>query len=488
MARILNELTGAIGLDAPAIEIENIQLDTRLITPGSLFLALKGHQTDGRRFIGKAIELGAVAVLYEDDGAFIPDYVTVPCIPVPELSKQVSLLAGVFYSHPSKQMKLVGVTGTNGKSTTTHLIANWAHLLGDVSGVMGTLGNGLFGQLTETENTTGSAVSIQQQLHEFIQKDAILAAMEVSSHGLVQYRVESLTFAASVFTNLSRDHLDYHHTMDAYAEAKRQIFTHSQSDHCIVNIDDEIGMAWAKDMPDAVVYGVDRQFAGHSGKFVYASNVKFHSHGITIKIHSSWGNGVISAPLLGKFNVSNLLAALATLLVLQYDLKMLCQTASQLQSVTGRMECFGLPTQPLVVVDYAHTPDGLEKALEAARQHCHGKLTCICGCGGDRDKGKRPLMAEIAEKLADRVILTDDNPRTENPANIIEDMIVGLKNPALVAIEHDRRKAIDLALQGSEAGDIIVVAGKGHEDYQIIGTEKRHYSDRETVMQKLGVM
>ncbi len=488
MARILNELTGALGIDAPAIEIENIQLDTRLITPGSLFLALKGHLTDGRRFIEKAIECGAIAVLYEDDGIFTPTTLEVPCIPVPSLSAKVSLLAGVFYGHPSKQMKLVGVTGTNGKSTTTHLIANWAHLLGDVSGVMGTLGNGLFGQLTETENTTGSAVSIQQQLHEFIEKDATLAAMEVSSHGLVQHRVESLIFAVSVFTNLSRDHLDYHHTMDTYAEAKRQIFTHSQSDRCIVNIDDETGMAWAKDMPDAVVYGVDRQFAGHSGKFVYASNVKFHSHGITIKIHSSWGNGVISAPLLGKFNVSNLLAALATLLVLQYDLKMLCQTASQLQSVTGRMECFGLPTQPLVVVDYAHTPDGLEKALEAARQHCHGKLTCICGCGGDRDKGKRPLMAEIAEKLADRVILTDDNPRTENPENIIEDMVVGLKNPALVAIEHDRNKAIDLALRGSEAGDIIVVAGKGHEDYQIIGTEKRHYSDRETVMQKLGVM
>ena len=489
MALTLNELAEVLDLQAPAIEITNIQLDTRLITPGSLFLALKGHQTDGRRFISKAIELGAAAVFFEDDGEFNLDHssTAVPCIPVVNLSERVSFLSGVFYENPSHEMKLIGVTGTNGKSTVSHLIANWAHLLGDKTGVMGTLGNGLFGHLSATENTTGSAVSIQQQLHYFIQNDVTLTAMEVSSHGLVQHRVEALRFAVSVFTNLSRDHLDYHKTMDAYAAAKYQIFSHSKPENCIINIDDETGANWASKMSDCVVFGIDNRLDTHSGRFVYASDVKYHSHGITISIHSSWGDGVISAPLLGKFNASNLLAALASLLVLQYDLKMLCQTAPRLQSVTGRMECFGLSTQPLVVVDYAHTPDGLEKALEAARQHCHGRLTCICGCGGDRDKGKRPLMAAIAEKMADRVILTDDNPRTEDPVGIMNDMVAGLSYPENVMIEHHREQAIELALQASLPGDIVVVAGKGHEDYQIIGTEKRHYSDRETVMQKLGV-
>lgn len=486
--RVLDQLAGAIGLTAPAIPLTDIQLDTRLLQPGSLFLALKGHAVDGRQFISQAQSLGSAAVFYEDDGQFSPpDSVTIPCIAVPDLSAKVSLLAGLFYDSPCEKLKLIGVTGTNGKSTTTHLIANWAQLMGEQGAVLGTLGNGLFGQLTTSENTTGSAVSIQQELDRFVSAGVNVAAMEVSSHGLVQHRVEALNFDVALFTNLSRDHLDYHQTMDAYAQAKFQIFQHALPNHRILNIDDEIGMKWAHQMPDAVVYGLDNRFDTHSGHFVYASDIKYHPHGITICIHSSWGDGVLSAPLLGKFNASNLLAAFAVMLVLQYDFKTLCQVSPRLQSVTGRMECFGNESQPRVVVDYAHTPDGLEKALQAARQHCHGQLICIFGCGGDRDKGKRPLMAEIAEKLADTLILTDDNPRTESPAAIITDMQKGLKQPELVHVEHDRVAAISYALASAQAGDIILVAGKGHEDYQIIGKEKRHYSDRETVMQQLGV-
>jgi UDP-N-acetylmuramoyl-L-alanyl-D-glutamate--2,6-diaminopimelate ligase len=235
----------------------------------------------------------------------------------------------------------------------------------------------------------------------------------------VQHRVSALPFAAAVFTNLSRDHLDYHHTMQAYADAKRQIFQQTAAEHCILNADDETAYNWLLQMPQAVVYGIDRQLPAHPGLFVYATEVKYHPQGITISIHSSWGDGVLSAPLLGKFNVSNLLAALAVMLVLQYDFETLCQTAAHLQPVTGRMECFGNQQQPLVVVDYAHTPDGLEKALQAARQHCYGRLFCIFGCGGDRDRGKRPQMAAIAEQWADTIILTDDNPRTEDPTRCI---------------------------------------------------------------------
>jgi len=285
---------------------------------------------------------------------------------------------------------------------------------------------------------------------------------------------------------LSRDHLDYHHTMQAYADAKRQIFNQATPERCILNADDETARNWLQQMPQAVVYGIDQQLSEHQGPYLYATDVKYHPQGITISIHSSWGDGVLSAPLLGKFNVSNLLAALAVMLVLQYDFETLCQTASRLQPVIGRMECFGDQLQPLVVVDYAHSPDGLEKALQAARQHCHGRLLCIFGCGGDRDRGKRPQMAAIAEQWADTIILTDDNPRTEDPAVIIADMCAGLTQPAEAHIEHSRTRAIEFALSQAAAGDIILLAGKGHEDYQIIGKEKRHYSDRETVMQLLG--
>ncbi len=486
MPLALDRLLAGFNISAPAIPLSDMQLDTRLLKQGSLFLALKGHAVDGRLFMQQAEQSGAVAILFDNSDGFIAPTLSIPCIAVPSLAEKVSELAGLFYDQPAKKLALVGVTGTNGKSTCTQLIANWTQLLGQRGGVLGTLGNGLFGQLRATENTTGSAISIQQELAHFVTEHVDVAAMEVSSHGLVQHRVSALPFAAAVFTNLSRDHLDYHHTMQAYAEAKRQIFKQTTPDHCILNADDETAREWLQQMPQAVVYGIDQQLPNHAGSFLYATDVKYHSQGITISIHSSWGDSVLSAPLLGKFNVSNLLAALAVMLVLQYDFETLCQTASRLQPVTGRMECFGNSQQPLVVVDYAHTPDGLEKALQAARQHCHGRLFCIFGCGGDRDRGKRPQMAAIAEQWADTIILTDDNPRTEDPAVIIADMCAGLQKPAQAHIEHSRTRAIELALSQAVAGDIILLAGKGHEDYQIVGKEKRHYSDRETVMQLLG--
>jgi UDP-N-acetylmuramoyl-L-alanyl-D-glutamate--2,6-diaminopimelate ligase len=486
MPLALDQLLGGFNIPAPAIALSDMQLDTRLLTSGSLFLALQGHVVDGRLFMQQAEQSGAAAILFDNSDGFVPPELSIPCIAVPALAEKISELAGLFYDQPAQKLALVGVTGTNGKSTCTQLIANWTELLGQRGAVLGTLGNGLFGQLHVTENTTGSAISIQQELERFVAADVNVAAMEVSSHGLVQHRVNALQFSAAVFTNLSRDHLDYHHTMQAYAEAKRQIFNQTTPERCILNADDETARCWLPQMPQAVVYGIDHKLPEHLGLYLYATDVKYHPHGITISIHSSWGDGVLSAPLLGKFNVSNLLAALAVMLVLQYDFETLCQTASRLQPVTGRMECFGNQQQPLVVVDYAHTPDGLEKALQAARQHCHGRLFCLFGCGGDRDRGKRPQMAAIAEQWADTLILTDDNPRTEDPAFIMADICAGLQKPQQAHIEHSRLNAIKLALSQAVAGDIILLAGKGHEDYQIIGKEKRHYSDRETVMQLLG--
>lgn len=485
MTLALNELLAPWSIEAPAIPLKDLHMDSRLIQPGSLFLAVKGHDLDGRQFIAQAVERGAVAVIYDNPDDFLPPAVTVPCIPMPLLSEKISQLAGLFYHQPSHALKLVGVTGTNGKSTTTHLIANWAELLGCRSGLMGTLGNGLFGELSVTENTTGSPVSIQQTLDHFVQAGAHIAAMEISSHGLDQYRVSALSLAAAVFTNLSRDHLDYHRTMEAYAAAKYKIFRMAKPETCILNADDATARGWLKRMPHAVVFSC-APVTRPTGRYVYASDIQYHPKGVSFTVHSSWGTGSISSPLLGAFNVSNLLAALSTMLVLGHDLAALCDTASRLRPVTGRMECFGQQHQPTVVVDYAHTPDGLEKALQACRQHCHGKLFCLVGCGGDRDTGKRPQMASIAERLADHVILTDDNPRTEDPAAIMADMLAGLQHPDDVLVEHSRPVALDAALRQAQAGDVILMAGKGHEDYQIIGKEKHHYSDRETVMQRLG--
>ena len=481
MSRALDALLRPFGIQAPALTLTDIQLDSRRVGPGSLFVAIRGHQVDGRRFIEQAVAQGATAVVFEEDGEFIPPSTPVPCIGMRDLPAHLSALAGYFYDQPAQKLDLVGITGTNGKSTTALLVANWRTLLGGKAGVMGTIGNGLFGNLIEAENTTGSAVQVQANLAALQEQGADLVAMEVSSHGLVQHRVAALPFAAAVFTNLSRDHLDYHGTMEAYGAAKEQLLLLVDEPNAVINRDDELGAKWLEKYSSAVAFSVNGPIENHSGRQLTAQQLDFHQQGFRAQINSSWGNGVLSAPLLGRFNVSNVLAAMGVMLVLGYDFHELLATAPQLQPVTGRMECFGGGDTPLAVVDYAHTPDALEKALQALRVHCTGQLWCLVGCGGDRDRGKRPMMAAMAEQYADRVILTDDNPRTEEPARIMADMVAGLRDPAAVQVEHDRVKAIVLAIGQASKQDIILVAGKGHEDYQIIGTDKRHYSDRETV-------
>ena len=477
----LDYLLQPFGLTAPAVSLEAMTLDSRQVSSGTLFVAIRGHQVDGRRFIEQAAAQGAAAILYEADDEFVAPALGIPCLGLRELPRHLSALAGRFYGEPVERMNLVGVTGTNGKSTTALLVANWRTLLGGQAGVMGTVGNGLFGHLIEAANTTGSAIEVQSNLNSLANQGADLVAMEVSSHGLVQHRVAGLAFSAVAYTNLSRDHLDDHGTMTAYAEAKELLLAHVEEACAVINADDEIGRQWLASRPAAVAYSVEGGLDSHPGPQLNASELEFHQQGFRARITSPWGNGVLSAPLLGRFNVSNVLAALGVMLVLGYDFDTLLATAPQLQPVTGRMECFGGSGKPLAVVDYAHTPDALEKALQALRVHCHGQLWCLVGCGGDRDRGKRPMMAAIAEQFADRVILTDDNPRTEDPLQIMSDMVAGLREPGSVQIEHDRVKAIGLAVAQAAQQDIILVAGKGHEDYQIIGKEKRHYSDRETV-------
>ncbi|GKX62980.1 UDP-N-acetylmuramoyl-L-alanyl-D-glutamate--2,6-diaminopimelate ligase [Pragia fontium] len=488
----LSDLLAPWNIQVPERKLKEMTLDSRTAAAGDLFLAIKGHKVDGRRYIAQAIAQGVSAVIAEAEGEATDGSVAmshgVPIIYIAQLNKHLSALAGRFYQQPSEKMRLVGVTGTNGKTTTTQLLAQWGQLLGECSAVMGTVGNGLLGHVIPTENTTGSAIDVQHELSDLTKQGATFTAMEVSSHGLVQDRVAALKFAAAAFTNLSRDHLDYHGTMQEYEAAKWLLFNQHQVGEAIINVDDAVGLRRIADMPNAIAVTMEDNLpVGWQGRWLRTLEVSYHDNGATVKFDSSWGGGVIESRLLGKFNVSNLLVALTTMLALGYELSGLIETASSLQPVCGRMEVFTAPGKPTIVVDYAHTPDALEKALEAARLHCKGQLWCVFGCGGDRDRGKRPLMGGIAEQFADRVIVTDDNPRSEDPQAIVADILTGFVDAGHAHVIHGRAEAVTSVVMQAKADDVVVIAGKGHEDYQVIGNRRLDYSDRTTVANLLGI-
>ncbi|MCE9843552.1 UDP-N-acetylmuramoyl-L-alanyl-D-glutamate--2,6-diaminopimelate ligase [Vibrio antiquarius] len=476
--------------DCPSLSsvlVSELELDSRRVQPGTTFVAVIGHVVDGRNFIASAIEQGANAVLAQACDVKAHSTVEiiddVPVIYLDALDQRLSAIAGKLYAYPD--MDLIGVTGTNGKTTITQLIAQWLDLLGHKAAVMGTTGNGFLDNLQQAANTTGNAVEIQKTLSSLANQQATYTALEVSSHGLTQGRVKALSFAAGVFTNLSRDHLDYHGTMEEYANAKLELFTQHQCERAIINVDDEVGHAWATQLSNAIAVSLKPNTEFESA--IWATDVRYAESGITIQFDGKFGTGQLHAPLIGEFNATNLMLAFATLLSLGKDKQALLETAGQLQPVLGRMELFQTEDRAKVVVDYAHTPDALEKALQALRVHCEGQLWAIFGCGGDRDAGKRSMMAEIAERLGDRVVLTDDNPRSEDPVQIVKDMLAGLSKPAEAIVQHDRFKALSYAVENASPKDIILLAGKGHEDYQIRNGETIHYSDRESAMQLLGL-
>ncbi|MCX2960592.1 UDP-N-acetylmuramoyl-L-alanyl-D-glutamate--2,6-diaminopimelate ligase [Rodentibacter caecimuris] len=466
------------------IEINELVLDSRKVKTGDLFVAIKGHQVDATCFIEQAILAGASAIVAETGSVDMHLSVVYqqqkPVIYYYNLSSNLSEIADKFYDSPSKKLTLVGVTGTNGKTTVSQLLAQWVRQLGHKPAVMGTIGNGLLGQVVEAKNTTGSPIEIQSSLASFVNAGADFAAIEVSSHGLVQHRVEALDFNVAIFTNLSRDHLDYHGTMEDYTQAKKRFFFDLSPDLQILNADDPVGAEWLKSLPNGIAVSCEASFQPNSKQWLKAVSARFTHEGTIIDFTSSWGNGTLNSPLIGAFNVSNLLLAMATLLALGYSLESLTNSVSTLQGVRGRMEMIKVEEKPAVIVDYAHTPDALEKALVAAREHCNGKLWCIFGCGGDRDRGKRPLMAKVAEQFADMVIVTTDNPRTEEPDQIEADIVSGFSNMDNVGLISDRAQAIEFAIQGAQKNDLILIAGKGHEDYQIVGNEILHFSDQET--------
>jgi UDP-N-acetylmuramoyl-L-alanyl-D-glutamate--2,6-diaminopimelate ligase len=461
-------------------EIRGITLDSRAVQQGWLFIAVPGARTDGRAYIAGAYSRGAAAVVYETNG-FEPDARSAQAIGVRALRQHVGAIADRFYGAPSRKLKVVGVTGTNGKTTTTHLLAQVLDRPEARCGLIGTLGSGFPGQLDPSVHTTPDAVSVQRLMAEFVAAGAKAVCMEVSSHALDQARVAGVAFDIAVFTNLTRDHLDYHGDMDAYAAAKARLFDFPHLKAAVINQDDAFGrelIERARSRTAVLSFGL-------RGGDVQALTVETSPDGLALTVATPHGKTPLRSPLLGRFNAANLLAVLAVLLVAGVPLREAANALAHAQPVAGRMERFGgTDGQPLVVVDYAHTPDALEKVLQALREHTPGKLVCVFGCGGDRDRGKRPQMGRIAEQLADVVILTNDNPRHEDPASIINEIASGMQTtPSAVP---DRVQAIRAALAEARVGDIVLVAGKGHEDYQQIGDRRLAYSDRDTVRALLG--
>ncbi len=473
---------------------------------GDIFCAIIGHVQDGRQYIEKAIASGAKLVLSEceneaehGDVSYVAiDNLSkvkktkaneqVAVISFYQLNKKLFTLASGYYQSPQKSMTMIGLTGTNGKTSTSQLLGQTLTSCQKPCAIIGTNGAGMVDDLQPLENTTPSATDLVQLFSLFSKKKVnsekvTHLAMEVSSHALEQGRVTGNTFDIAIFTNLSRDHLDYHGTMADYAAAKRQLFTHNEKQIAVLNGDDEQTLLWLKDWPSKQnlwLYGRTDRVRQHN-KFVSCNNVNHHSQGVNFTLNTHLGDVEIHSPLLGDFNIDNLLAVIAVLLIEGFTLATVVEKVTHVRAIAGRMEAFSNPNAPTAVVDYAHTPDALEKALIACRQHCHGRLFVVFGCGGDRDKGKRPLMAQAAQKYADCLVVTNDNPRTEIPMNIIKDVLAGLNETCQVDVIVDRKQAVLATLAKAQADDVVLFAGKGHENYIILGNDKIDYNERQVV-------
>lgn len=465
-------------------DISQLILDSRKIQAQDLFFALQGTQLDGRHYIPDAISRGAAAVLIEADQS--QQQVTwqgdVPLIPVPHLTKKVGEIAARFYDYPVKKMRVIGVTGTNGKTSCSHYIAQSLSNLQTPCGIIGTLGHGFYGALSEAGLTTPDPITLQAILQDFFMQGAKSVAMEVSSHSIAQERVSGIPFEIGIFTNLTQDHLDYHGDMETYAAVKHRFLAELPTKHLIINADDPHGKIWLELAKSKPVFAYALKSSQQERDqldvpFVYADNVELTAQGIRAFVYSPWGEGRLTIPLIGEFNLSNALAVLSALCVYGVNFKDALTCLSRLQPVAGRMQTLGGGDKPLIVVDYAHSPDALEKVLQALRAHTQGKLICVFGCGGDRDHGKRPLMAKIVEKWADGVIVTNDNPRHEKPEAIAEQIMQGFVHPERVTVMLDRSKAIEKSIQWGKAKDCILIAGKGAERYQQIGDERIPFDD-----------
>ncbi|NJD32033.1 MAG: UDP-N-acetylmuramoyl-L-alanyl-D-glutamate--2,6-diaminopimelate ligase [Gammaproteobacteria bacterium] len=474
------------------VQVMDLTQDSRQAVAGSVFLACPGRTSHGVAHAAAAVERGAVAVLWQPapgvEAPQLPPHVVVHAIP--DLSQRVGQLADRFFREPSRELEVAGVTGTNGKTTTAYLLAQAADAVGRRGSYLGTIGFGRPGALRDAGLTTPDCVTVHRRLAQARDAGAKTLSLEVSSHALDQGRVDGVRFDTAVFTNLTRDHLDYHGTLEAYGQAKARLFRAPGLRCAVANVRDPFGRELADTLDpslERVLFSTSNEIWAPAGcGWIRLPELRATTAGLTLHVESSWGAGTLRSPLVGEFNAENLLAVLGVLLGWRVPLQQALVALANCVAPPGRMEAFGGGAQPLALVDYAHSPDALAKVLDAARAHARGRLICVFGCGGDRDPGKRPMMGEIAESRADLVVVTDDNPRTEDSRAIIEQVLAGMRRPDAAHVIVDRAEAIHFALAEADAGDVVVIAGKGHEDYQVVGHEVRPFSDRAVVLDALG--
>lgn len=451
-------------------EVTFITDDSRKVTEGSIFVCIKGARFDGHDVAAQMLEKGAVCVVCERDMG-LPNQIVVE-----NTRKAISLMCANYFGRPADKLKLIGITGTNGKTTTAFLIKNMLKKLGKKSGLIGTVKNMAGDKEYPAALTTPESFELHSLFNEMVNEGCEYCVMEVSSQALAQFRVEGLHFAAGIFTNLTQDHLDYHGSFENYAEAKSMLFT--ESDICILNLDDEHAMSMLRNTEGRMVtYSVNQDESDYTAKYI-----RYKNDGIEYELVTMGYVERVKVGIPGEFTVYNSMAAAVTLIELGFDFSEVLYALSLSEGVKGRIEVVPTDTDYTVIIDYAHSPDGLENIISSLRKIAKARIITVFGCGGDRDRTKRPIMGAIAAKLSDVIVVTSDNPRTEDPDAIIEDILTGIKGSKVRKIvETDRTKAIRAALEEAETDDIVLLAGKGHETYQIFGTEKIHYDEREVV-------
>lgn len=493
---MIEAVTAAVAPDAEiaalvlrlAAPITRLTSDSRHVRPGDTFAAYRGTHQDGRQFIAEAIGRGASAILWDVEGFSWNREWKLPHLPVEHLQTRLGLIADLVYGHPSRELWVVGVTGTNGKSSCAHWIAAGLDAAARRAAALGTLGYGLWGSLEPATLTTPDAAELHELLREFRDKGAEVVAMEVSSHGLDQGRVNGVAFDVALFTNLSRDHLDYHGTMAGYGATKARLFAWPGLRVGVINADDPFGQSL---IDAARAKGRKILTYGFGAADIVGGQLTATSAGLALAVETPWGRGEIHSRLIGEFNAANLLGVLGVLLVSDVALETALRFLASVEAPPGRMQRLGGESAPLVVIDYAHTPDALEKVLTALRPAVahSGELICVFGCGGDRDRGKRPEMGRLAARLADRVIVTSDNPRSEDPGAIASDIVHGIRDTGnrRYAVELDRASAIAMAIAEAQVGDVVLLAGKGHEPYQESAGVQRRFLDADHAARALAL-
>lgn len=475
-------LPGQVDHTAAGVVVSALSQDSRSVTAGTLFIARNGLQHRGVDFVAAAVAQGAVAVLLERADLADCPQVNVPVIGLDQLSQQIGTIASRFYGEPSRALRVIGITGTNGKTSCAHFLAQAMNRLGVKTAIIGTAGNGFPGALSKATHTTPDAIGLQKLFAELRSQGAEAVVMEVSSHALEQGRVAAVEFDYALFTNLSRDHLDYHGDMAAYGAAKARLFTEFKLQAAVINRDDQFGRTL---LADTRVNCRKASVGRMQGTYVVAA-YRLALHGIEAELKTPQGSFAFASKVIGDFNLDNLLLVAAALQEQGFTLQQVVDGLAGLESVPGRMQAVVAANKPLVIIDYAHTPDALEKALRAVRAHTCGTLWCVFGCGGDRDQGKRALMGTVADQLADHLIVTSDNPRSENPDNIIAMIRDGIRSH-VPDIETDRAAAIEKAISEAAPEDVVLIAGKGHEDYQEIAGARIPFSDLLISQKALGV-